>query len=93
MSEIRGLYLVYFDLQCRMSFIVQSLFSKGLLLQSARKCYFYWDRILFSKTSTLHVFNVLEVFFIFLPKSFTYMDGLNNNQLNIYNAKGFLEHH
>lgn len=29
----------------------------------------------------------------FLPKSFTYMDGLNNNQLNIYNAKGSLEHH
>lgn len=85
MSEIRGLYLVYFDLQCRMSFIVQSLFSKSLLLQTSRKYYFYWDRILFSKTS-MYVFNVLEVFFI-------YMDGLNNNQLNIYNAKGSLEHH
>lgn len=85
MSEIRGLYLVYFDLQCRMSFIVQSLFSKSLLLQTSRKYYFYWDRILFSKMS-MYVFNVLEVFFI-------YMDGLNNNQLNIYNAKGSLEHH
>lgn len=85
MSEIRGLYLVYFDLQCRMSFIVQSLFSKSLLLQTSRKYYFYWDRILFSKTS-MYVFNVLEVFFI-------YMDGFNNNQLNIYNAKGSLEHH
>lgn len=69
MSEIRGLYLVYFDLQRRMSFIVQSLFSKSLLLQSSCKCYFYWDRILFSKTSTLYVFNVLEVFFIFFCQS------------------------
>lgn len=68
MSEIRGLYLVYFDLQRRMSFIVQSLFSKSLLLQSSCKCYFDWDRILFSKTSRLHVFNVLEVFFIFFAK-------------------------